>query len=349
MNKRHVSLKDLARELQVSISTVSRALNDHPDISPEMKEKVKKLADSCHYSPNPLAMGLLKQETRMIGVIVPDLVTHFYASVIAGIESYAKEKGYFILIASSNESFQKEAESVENLLKARVEGLIVCLSQETNSTDHFERLLEQEIPLVFFDRVCLQGRVPCVTADNTDAAAKVVRHFYEQGYRRIAFISGPEQLNISKERREGYFLGLKACGLPEDRDLAEQCNLSHDSARAAMHRLLSLHEPPDAVFGINDTVAFAVMKAIRLHGLRIPAQVGLVGFTDEFHSTVVEPPLTSVTHPTFKMGRKAAELFFESIEKKEVRTITVKTKLVARESSAGPKVAVPGKPSSTTE
>jgi DNA-binding LacI/PurR family transcriptional regulator len=345
MNKRHVSLKDLARELQVSISTVSRALNDHPDISPEMKEKVKKLADSCHYSPNPLAMGLLKQETRMIGVIVPDLVTHFYASVIAGIESYAKEKGYFILIASSNESFQKEAESVENLLKARVEGLIVCLSQETNSTDHFERLLEQEIPLVFFDRVCLQGRVPCVTADNTDAAAKVVRHFFEQGYRRIAFISGPEQLNISKERREGYFLGLKACGLPEDRDLAEACNMSHDSARAAIHRLLSLPKPPDAVFGINDTVAFAVMKAIRQHGLHIPAEVGLVGFTDEFHSTVVEPPLTSVTHPTFKMGRKAAELFFESIEKKEVRTVTVRTKLVARESSAGPQVAFPGKAS----
>lgn len=334
MGKRHVSLKDLARELNVSISTVSRALKDHPDISPGMRGKVKQLAASYHYSPNPLAMGLLKQETRMIGVIVPDLVTHFYASIISGIESFAKEKSYFILIASSNESLQKEKESVENLMKARVEGLIVCLSQETKETDHFENLLEQDIPLVFFDRVCLQNQVSCVTADNTDAAVKITRHFHEQGYRRIAFISGPEHLNISKERLEGYLSGLKACNLPVKQDLIERCNLSHDSAREAMNRLLNLAEPPDAVFGINDTVAFAVMKEIKHHGLRIPDDIGLVGFTDEFHSTVVDPQLTSITHPTFKMGRKAAELFFENIEKKQKpKTITLKTKLVVRESS----------------
>jgi LacI family transcriptional regulator len=335
MGKRHVSLKDLAKELNVSISTVSRALKDHPDISPEMRERVKQLAASCHYSPNPLAMGLLKQETRMIGVIVPDLVTHFYASVISGIESFAKEKGYFVLIASSNESLQKEKESIENLLKARVEGLIVCLSQETKDAGHFESLLEQEIPLVFFDRVCLQNKVSCVTADNTDAAVKITRHFYEQGYRRIAFISGPEQLNISRERLEGYLSGLKACNLPVEQDLIEQCNLGPDSAREAMNRLLNLPEPPDAVFGINDTVAFAVMKEIKHHGLQIPNDIGLIGFTDEFHSTVVDPQLTSITHPTFKMGRKAAELFFECIEKTiKPRIITLKTKLVIRASSA---------------
>ncbi|MGV8090680.1 MAG: LacI family DNA-binding transcriptional regulator [Mangrovibacterium sp.] len=334
MGKRHISLKDLARELNVSISTVSRALKDHPDISPEMRQRVKQLAASYHYSPNPLAMGLLKQETRMIGVIVPDLVTHFYASVISGIESFAKEKGYFILIANSNESFSKEKESIENLLKVRVEGLIVCLSQETRDYSHFESLIKQDIPLVFFDRVCLQDRVSCITADNMDAAVKITRHFYEQGYRRIAFISGPEQLNISKERMEGYLSGLKTCDLPVYQDLIEQCNLSPESAREAINRLLSLPEPPDAVFGINDTVAFAVMKEIKRHGLRIPQDIGLIGFTDEFHSTVVDPQMTSITHPTFKMGRKAAELFFECIEKtNQPRVVTLKTKLVIRESS----------------
>jgi DNA-binding LacI/PurR family transcriptional regulator len=336
MGKRHISLKDLARELNVSISTVSRALKDHPDISPEMRERVKQLAAFYHYSPNPLAMGLLKQETRMIGVIVPDLVTHFYASIISGIESFAKEKDYFILIASSGESVQKEKESIENLLKARVEGFIICLSQETKETDHFEILLEQDIPLVFFDRVCLQGHVSCVTADNEEAACKITRHFYEQGYRRIAFISGPSHLNISKERSSGYLKGLRACNLKIDPDLIGQCSLNYESARKAMERLLNLSEPPDAVFGINDTVAFAAMKEIKQTGLHIPDDIGLVGFTDEFHSTVVDPQLTSVTHPTFKMGRKAAELFFERIENAgKPRTVILKTKLVIRESSGG--------------
>ncbi|WP_423126789.1 LacI family DNA-binding transcriptional regulator [Gaoshiqia sp. Z1-71] len=334
MGNRHVSLKDLARELNVSISTVSRALKDHPDISPEMRQRVKQLAAARHYSPNPLAMGLLKQKTRMIGVIVPDLVTHFYASIIAGIESFAKEKDYFILIASSSESFQKEKESIENLLKARVEGFIVCLSQETKEITHFEKLLEQDIPLVFFDRVCLQDQASAVVVDNPDAAGKITRHFYEQGYRRIAFISGPEHLYISRERMSGYLAGLKDCKLPEAPDLIEQCNLSHDSARQAMKRLLDLPEPPDAVFGINDTVAFAVMKEIKKHGLQIPRDIGLVGFTDEFHSTVVDPQLTSITHPTFKMGRKAAELFFDKIENNaNPKTVVLKTKLVIRESS----------------
>jgi LacI family transcriptional regulator len=339
MGKKHVSLKDLARELNVSISTVSRALKDHPDISTEMREKVKRLASSCHYTPNPLAMGLLKQETRMIGVIVPDLVTHFYASVISGIESYAKEKGYFILIASSNESFQKEKKSIENLLKARVEGLIICMSKETKETAHFESLLDQDIPFVFFDRVCMQDKVSCVTADNREASEKITRHFYEQGYRRIAFISGPEQLNISKERLEGYITGLKSCNLSVEQDLIEQCDLSPDSAKEAMNRLLCLPKPPDAVFGINDTVAFAVMKEIKQHGLKIPEDIGLIGFTDEFHSTVVDPQLTSVMHPTFKMGRKVAGLFFEHLEKTNTpRIVTLKTRLVVRDSSLNSKI-----------
>jgi LacI family transcriptional regulator len=334
MGNRHTSLKDLAKELKVSISTVSRALKDHPDISREMKEKVKQLALARKYSPNPLAMGLLKQETRMIGVIVPDLVTHFYASIIAGIESYAKEKGYFILLASSNESFEKEKESIENLLKARVEGLLICMSQETVETGHFESLLAENIPLVFFDRVCMQEQVSSVTADNTDASKKITRHFFEQGYRRIAFISGPEQLNISRERLAGYLAGLESCQLPVDADLIEQCNLSHESARQAMNRLLNLTTPPDAVFGINDTVAFAAMKEIKRHQLQIPHDIGLVGFTDEFHSTVVDPPLTSITHPTFDMGIEAAKLFFERISSKQSpKTVTLKTKLVVRESS----------------
>ena len=335
MAKRHVSLKDLAAELNISISTVSRALKNHPDISPEMIRKVQDLARARNYTPNPLAMGLLRQETRLIGVIVPDLVTHFFSSVISGIEYIAKQKGYFILISSSSESFEKEVESVKNFLQTRVEGLIVCLSQETMSYDHFDVLINNEIPLVFFDRVCRTDEVPSVVADNAEAARRITRHFYENGCRRIAYINGPEQLSISKLRYQGYLQGLKECNLPYESELVEKCNLSPEDAAIATRNLLKLKNRPDAIFGINDTVIFAAMKEIKQYGLTIPEDVALVGFTGEFHSTVVEPSLTSIIHPTFEMGKEAARLFFDRIQNPSAppKQIIMKTSLVMRNSS----------------
>ncbi|HAH23124.1 MAG TPA: LacI family transcriptional regulator [Prolixibacteraceae bacterium] len=335
MAKRHVSLKDLATELNVSISTVSRALRNHPEISQEMVRKVQDLARARNYTPNPLAMGLLRQETRMIGVIVPDLVTHFFSSVISGIEYVAKQNGYYILISSSSESYDKEVESVRNLLNTRVEGLIVCLSQETSTYEHFDVLVNYEIPLVFFDRVCRSDEVPSVVADNTEAARQVTRHFYENGCRRIAYINGPAHLSISKLRYEGYLQGLKDCHLSFDEELVAQCNLSPEDASKATRKLLRLKNHPDAIFGINDTVIFAAMREIKQFGLIIPTDVALVGFTGEFHSTVVEPSLTSVTHPTFEMGKEAARLFFERIKNPTAppQQIVMETSLVIRNSS----------------
>jgi len=335
MVKRHISLKDLAKELGVSISTVSRALKNHPDISPELTQKIQKLARERKYTPNPLAMGLLRQQTKMIGIIVPDIVTHFYSSIISGIEEVAKKNDYFIIIASSNESYQKESESVENLLKSRVEGLIVCLSQETGDIDHFEPLIHNEVPLVFFDRVPANPVVSTVTVDGVNAVKNIVHHFFNNGCRRIAYISGPDYLSITKNRNQGYREGLTECGLQYDPDLLVACNLSAADATRATKQLLSLPVHPDAIFGINDTIAFAAMKEIKKHGLKIPDDIALVGFTDEFHSTVVEPTLTSITHPTKEMGREAARLFFHCIQKgKNVSEhVVLQTEMVVRESS----------------
>lgn len=335
MGKHHVSLKDLATELGVSISTVSRALKNHPDISPGLTIKIQELAAERKYTPNPLAMGLLRQQTKMIGVIVPDIVTHFYSSIISGIEEVAKQHGYFIVISSSNESLKKEIESVENLLKSRVEGFIVCLSQETNSFHHFEKLVKSEIPLVFFDRICESLHVPSVIVNGIEAAKIVTRHFYENGCRRIAYISGPEYLNISKNRKKGYLEGLKECGLNYNPELLAKCNLSAEGATRATQKLLELDQLPDAIFGLNDTIAFAAMKEIKKQGHKIPEDIALVGFTDEFHSTVVDPALTSVTHPTFKMGKEAANLFFKIVKNENnfKKQIVLKTELVIRDSS----------------
>lgn len=315
MSKQHISLKDLAIELGVSISTVSRALKNHPDISPDVTKKIQDLAYKRNYTPNPLAMGLLRQQTKMIGVIVPDINTHFYSSIISGIEIVAKEHGYFIVISSSNESIQKEKEAVQNLLKSRVEGLIVCLSQETNDFSHFERLVQNEIPIVFFDRICETLEVPAVIANGEEATKKITNHFYENNCRRIAYISGPEHLNISQSRKIGYLKGLEECNLLYDPELLVNCNMSIDAAQDATRKLLQLKQIPDAIFGINDTVAFAAMIEIKKHGYKIPEDIALAGFTDEFHSMVVDPQLTSISHPTFQMGTEAANLFFERIKK----------------------------------
>jgi DNA-binding LacI/PurR family transcriptional regulator len=335
MAKRHISLKDLASELGVSVSTVSRALNNHPDISPQLTEKIQRIASEKNYTPNPLAMGLLKAQTRMIGVIVPDIVTHFFASVISGIEAVAKEKGYFIVISSSSESVEKEKESVDNLIKSRVEGIIACISQETNDFSHFQKLIDNELPLVFFDRVCVDMQVPKVTVDGYKAVKNIIQHFKENGCKRIAYISGPNHLNISKNRKEGYIEGLKECGFEFQPELLVECNLSSDDASLATNQLLNLKNKPDAIFGINDTIAFSAMKEIKLYGYKIPEDIALVGFTDEFHSTVVEPSLTSVTHPTYQMGKEAARLFFNSLEKGSSyhENVVLPTDLIIRNSS----------------
>ena len=335
MGKRHISLKDLAKELGVSISTVSRALKNHPDISPEMTKKIQALAEERNYTPNPLAMGLLRQQTKMIGVIVPDINTHFYSSIISGIEEVAEKHGYFIVISSSNESMKKEVVAVENLLKSRVEGLLVCLSQDTHDFTHFRKLIKNEIPLVFFDRICEELKVPAVLANGQEATKKITKHFFENGCKRIAYISGPEHLNISQNRKVGYLNGLKECGLEYDKKLLVHCNLSTEEAKRATQKLLQLKNKPDAIFGVNDTVAFAAMKEIKKQGLKIPDDISLAGFTDEFHSTVVEPPLTSVSHPTFQMGQEAANLFFESLKngRNINKRIMLPIELVVRESS----------------
>jgi DNA-binding LacI/PurR family transcriptional regulator len=336
MTKRHVSLKDIAAELNVSVSTVSRALKNHPDISDEVTARVHALASEWHYSPNPLAMGLLKQQTKMIGVIVPDLVTYFYSSVISGIDQIAKENGYYIVIASSYESYEKEKECINNLLMSRVEGLIVCLAQDTCDYAHYDKIIENEIPLVFFDRICRADEVPAVVNDNRDAARQLTVHFFEGGARRIAHIAGPPHLNISKERLEGYRDGLRACHLLPKDEMIEYTYLTVAEATEATRKLLSAPVKPDAILCVNDIVAFAAMKEIKRQGLKIPDDISLAGFTDEFHATFVDPTLTSVTHPTFEMGQEAGRLVLRQSmygQKPIAAQIVLKTKMVIRESS----------------
>ncbi|MBN2166137.1 MAG: LacI family DNA-binding transcriptional regulator [Marinilabiliaceae bacterium] len=336
MAGKKVSLKDFSAELGISVSTVSRALKNHPDISQEVKQKVNSLAKKWNYQTSTFSIGFKNPATKTIGVVVPDIVRFFYSSIISGIESFAKDNGYFIVIANSRESFEKEKECIQNLIRLNVDGIIVCLSQETSDYSHFDLVRHKDIPLVFFDRVCRTNEFSSVIADNADAAKEIVNHLHKSGAKRIAHIAGPKNLNITKERIAGYLMSLNDNELEFDKDLLIYCDLSRQDAIKSINKLLSSPKVPDAIFCVNDTVAYVAMKEIKNKGLRIPDDIALVGFNDEFHSTIVEPTLTTVLHPTDEMGKETARLLIEQIESGQPhapRQIVMKTSIVIRESS----------------
>lgn len=330
----HISLKNLAEELGVSISTVSRALKDSPEVSEEMRLKVKALARKRNYRPNPFAMSLLKNSPRIIGIIVPDLVTHFYASIISGINDVAQENGYSVIITSSYEQYEQEKRCVENLLNIRVEGIIACLSQETTDYAHFSVLKDQYVPVVFFDRVCLEDVYSSVVADNVESARIATEHFLSTGSRRVGFIGGANHLAIVRQRKHGYLEALRNHRIPIVKELVVCEKMTYEEGREATRKLLALPQPPDAILAMNDTLAFAAMKEIKKHGFSIPHDVALIGYTDEAHSNYVEPALTAVTHQTYGMGTASCRLLLEQIKKGlEIRQITIPTHLAIRESS----------------
>lgn len=312
--KKAVSLKDLANELGVSISTVSRALKNSPEIGPEMKAKVKSLAKKRGYRPNPFAISLLKNAPRIIGVIVPDIVTHYYSSIISGINDIARKNGYSTIITSSYEQFEQEKQCLEDLVNLRVEGIIACLSQDTNTFTHFESLHEQNVPLVFFDRICLKDKFSSVITNNAESAQEATNHLIHTGSERIAFIGGANHLEIVKQRKHGYLNALRAHKKPIEKELVFCKEIGYEAGYEGASFLLSLPNPPDALLAMNDSLAFGAMKAIKDKGLKIPKDVALIGYTDETHSNYVDPPLTAVTHQTYKMGEEACRLLLQQIK-----------------------------------
>lgn len=311
--KRPVSLKDLAKELGVSISTVSRALKNSSQVSDAMIEKVKKLAKERKYRPNPFAVSLLKNSPRIIGIIVPDIATYYYSAIISAINQAAIGEGYSTIIVSSDEKYEVEKQCVENLINFRVEGILACVSQQTADFSHFDLLAEQNIPLVFFDRVGLSEKNSCVITDNVESAEKATAHLLENGRRRIGFIGGANHLNIVKLRKHGYLQALRDLRIPIDKDLVVCKEIGYDVGYAAASHLLSLTDPADAFLCLSESLAFGALKAIRNKGLRIPDDVALIGYIDEIHANYVLPPLSAMTHQTTKMGEMAFKLLLKQI------------------------------------
>lgn len=334
MKKKPISLKDIATEFNVSISTVSRALKDSYEISPELRNRIQAFAKERNYRPSPFAMSLLKNSSGIIGIIVPDLVTYFYASIISGISDMAKQKGYSVIIASSYEQYEEEKQCLENLINIRVEGVMACISQETTDYSHFEALEELNIPLAFFDRVCLPDKFSSVVADNQESARIATEHLLQNGSKRVGFIGGADYLGIVKKRKEGYVEALQKYNIPIEDALIICEKMTPEEGCEATKRLLNLPNPPDAILAMNDTLAFAAMKEIKNNNLRIPQDIALIGYTDDTHSNYVEPALTAIAHNTYEMGTTACRLLLKQIQEGGIpEQVVVPTLLKVRNSS----------------
>ena len=313
MKQRRTSLKDLADKLGVSIATVSRALRNSHEVGEEMTQKVKQLAKELNYRPNPFAQSLRKEAPRVIGVIVPNLVTHYYAAVLDGIEDYASKLGYSVISSNSHEDHEREAQALDNFLNMHVEGIIACLAQDTTDYSHFEQLHEMGVPLVFFARCCLEDMFSQVVGNGDVAAQEATQHMIETGSRRVAFIGGPNHLDMVRRRKHGYLEALRENRIPIDRDLVVCDKIDFDVARNATLRLLEGENPPDAILAFNDIITYAAFDAIKSKGLRIPEDVAIIGFTAGDTAAFVTPRLSAIMDQAHVQGTKACQLLMKSI------------------------------------
>lgn len=335
MDKKPVTIKDLARMLGISKSTVSRALGGRSDIHPETKQKIITLAHRLNYEPNTLAINLKQRRTNTIGVIVPETINRFFARAVGGIQKRADMAGVNVMICQSNESYITEKKNLQSLVSSRVDGLVVSISRETDRSDHFATLLQRGIPLVFFDRVCEDIAASQVCTDNFEIAFEGTQHLIEQGCSRIAFVAGPQHLFNSRNRLLGYLEALKKYNLPIQDALIVHSHYRSDKVEEYTNYLLNLPQRPDAVFAINDYAAIEMMHLMKKRGIRIPQDIAVLGFNNENLCRFMEPALSSIDHPAHDIGAAAADILINHLHHPGMTAEkrVVKSKLIVRDST----------------
>jgi LacI family transcriptional regulator len=343
MANRRASITDLATALNLSPSTISRALSGHKDVSEATKERVRALAAELHYQPNQLAAALRRGRSKMLGVVVPHIQGHFFPEVVHGITVAASKAGYQVLICQSNEDVEQERQHLDLFMNTQVEGILVSLAKTTQDFGHFEQVRAQQVPLVFFDRAVegFEGeQVRAVVLDDYQGAYQAVAHLFEQGCRRIAHLCGPLHLGIHKNRHQGYLDALAAYGLPSQDELTVFCEMDKRGGTQATRQLLKLPAPPDAIFSSNDLAVVGALQVLKKHGRRVPQDVALVGFSNEAFTELTEPQLSSIDQCCGQMGQTAVRLLLQMIQREAKRgaagaakSVVLKPKLMVRESS----------------
>lgn len=304
--KRNVTIYDLAQELKVSPSTVSRALNDHFSIGDKTKKAVRDLAKQRGYRRNTLASSLRTNRSNTIGIMVPWINRPFISSLIAGIEKAAREAGYRVIITQSMDCFEIEKDNLQALYDSRISALVVSLAMETADYSHFDLFEKNGIPVVFVDRIPNIPNVHKVNINNFNAAFEATEHLVQQGCRRIAHFGGARHQNIYQERLSGYIAALKRNNIPViDEIIKEANNLSAEEAMRLTEEVFCLPEPPDGIFSANDTAATSAILYCKRHGIKVPEDVAIIGFNNDPICEIIDPPLSSVDHPAAAMGEAA--------------------------------------------
>lgn len=339
MSKQRITIKDIARELKISTSTVSRALADKWDVNPDTRKAVMELAEKWNYRPNPISLSLKQQQSMLIGVVIPEFINSFFPEVIMGIESVLRPQGYQIVISQSNESYENELSNLKMLESKMVDAFLISVTKETKNVDYFNHLIDSCIPVVFFNRICPDLQASVVVIDDYKWAFLAVEHLIKEGRRRIVHLSGQQNLQLSKDRKQGYIDALKKHGIPVDESLIIPAGVMMEMGIMSAYKVLEMSVLPDAIFAVNDPIAIGAMKTLQKQGVRVPEDIAVVGFTESKMALIVEPNLTTIEQPTFEMGKAAAELLLEQIrnqneeKKSPFKRIVLDARLNVRESS----------------
>ncbi|MBW3468121.1 LacI family DNA-binding transcriptional regulator [Arthrospiribacter ruber] len=335
--RKKLTLKDIAKELGISISTASRALKEHPDIADDTIKMVKDFAEKHHYVPNILAVNFRKNRTYNIGLIVPELVHHFFSTVISGAIDGAKKLGYNVLVSQSNDLLADETTACRTMLASSVDGLLISISNETLEADHLKEFLEEGKPVVQFDKITDHLNTPKVIVDDFEGAYQAVKHLIDQGYKKIAHIRGRREVKNANERALGYQKALEDHQMEQSSDWIKDCvHINEQEGYDFCEELLKSQNPPDAIFCITDLVALGVLKYLKEKQIAVPQEVGVVGFSNWKLAEIVNPGLSSVDQHGYEMGERSIVKLIQlikdhNIENEEV--IEIKTKLIIRGSS----------------
>ncbi|MGM9507344.1 LacI family DNA-binding transcriptional regulator [Larkinella sp. GY13] len=330
-----ITIKDIARALNLSTSTVSRALRDSYEINAETKRLVVEYAERLQYRPNPIALSLKENRSRVIGVVVPQIANLFFSQVINGIEAIAYNRGYHVSIFQSHESYERELATVQQVVARKADGLLISLSSNTCNVAYLRQLQEKKLPIVLFDRVSKDLEVPSVTADNFAGAYAATEHLIQSGRRRIAHVAIPATISIAQERLAGYRAALEHYGIPYEEKLVRHAGFGPNEVEPIVDDLL--HQKPDAFFAASDRLAIGCLTALKTRSILIPKEIALIGFTNITVADLLDPPMTTVEQPALEIGQVAAGRLIDLIEGKPhhltADSVKIPTRLVIRAST----------------
>lgn len=331
-----LTMKDIAREFNTSVATVSRALKDSPRISEEKRRAIQEYAKAHNFYPNVLAESLRNSKVmqpKVIGVIIPEFAHYYFSTVLSGIEEEARARGYRIMVAQSNEKYERETKICQSFYENKVCGIIVSQAKDTMKYDHFQKLIDNGVPLVFYDRICTGVNASLVVVDDYKGAETAVSHLIETGCKRIAFFGSPMTLEISKNRFNGYKDALLRHGLEFNKDLTFACDNRGD-AEAIVPEIMERDNPPDAFFAVNDDTAIGILYAVKRMGYRVPEDISICGFTNGQRAVACDPMLTTVEQRGMRVGEEASDILISQVEglipQDKVEKRIVRTRLIIR-------------------